>query len=84
MPARMWRHGIHEFLEVGSPGPENMLAIIYIAYSVMAFGGTESLRLEMFNKCINERLLVREPQFLTSFADRKRYYLEGQYSNRPH
>ena len=40
MPARMWRHGIHAFLEVlrqGLPESlEHMLAFIYIAYSMMA------------------------------------------------
>ena len=40
MPARMWRHGIHAFLEVlrhSLPDSlEHMLAFIYIAYSMMA------------------------------------------------
>ena len=40
MPARMWRHGIHAFLEVlrlWLPNSlEHMLAFIYIAYSMMA------------------------------------------------
>ena len=40
MPARMWRHGIHAFLEVlryRLPASlEHMLAFIYIAYSMMA------------------------------------------------
>ena len=40
MPARMWRHGIHGFLEVlrhRLPGSlEHMLAFIYIAYNMMA------------------------------------------------
>ncbi|KAL9004272.1 MAG: hypothetical protein Q9188_002907 [Gyalolechia gomerana] len=40
MPARMWRHGIHSFLEVlrhRLPGSsDHMLAFIYIAYSMMA------------------------------------------------
>ncbi|KAL8722090.1 MAG: hypothetical protein Q9181_007560, partial [Wetmoreana brouardii] len=40
MPARMWRHGIHAFLEVlrhRLPGSlDHMLAFIYIAYSMMA------------------------------------------------
>lgn len=40
MPARMWRHGIHAFLEVlrhRLPSSlEHMLAFIYIAYSMMA------------------------------------------------
>lgn len=40
MPARMWRHGIHAFLEVLRHSlPESldhMLAFIYIAYSMMA------------------------------------------------
>ncbi|KAG8525670.1 uncharacterized protein KY384_000430 [Bacidia gigantensis] len=40
MPARMWRHGIHGFLEVlryRLPDAfEHMLAFIYIAYSMMA------------------------------------------------
>ena len=40
MPARMWRHGIHAFLEVLRQRlPESldhMLAFIYIAYSMMA------------------------------------------------
>ncbi|KAL8692520.1 MAG: hypothetical protein Q9218_002465 [Villophora microphyllina] len=40
MPARMWRHGIHAFLEVlrhRLPGSlDHMLAFIYIAYSIMA------------------------------------------------
>lgn len=40
MPARMWRHGIHAFLEVlrhRLPGSiVYMLAFIYIAYSMMA------------------------------------------------
>ncbi len=40
MPARMWRHGIHAFLEVLRhrlpQSLEHMLAFIYIAYSMMA------------------------------------------------
>ena len=40
MPARMWRHGIHGFLEVlrhRLPGSlEHMLTFIYIAYNMMA------------------------------------------------
>ncbi len=40
MPARMWRHGIHAFLEVlrhNLPDSlEHMLTFIYIAYSMMA------------------------------------------------
>ncbi|EQL01457.1 hypothetical protein OCS_02837 [Ophiocordyceps sinensis CO18] len=40
MPARMWRHGIHSFLELlrhKLPGSlEHMLNFIYIAYSMMA------------------------------------------------
>lgn len=40
MPARMWRHGIHAFLEVLShrlpDSLEHMLAFLYIAYSMMA------------------------------------------------
>lgn len=40
MPARMWRHGIHAFLEVLRHrlphSLEHMLAFIYIAYSMMA------------------------------------------------
>ena len=40
MPARMWRHGIHAFLEVLRhrlpESLEHMLAFIYIAYSMMA------------------------------------------------
>lgn len=40
MPARMWRHGIHAFLEVlrhRLPDTlEHMLAFLYIAYSMMA------------------------------------------------
>ncbi len=40
MPARMWRHGIHAFLEVLRhrlpESMEHMLAFIYIAYSMMA------------------------------------------------
>ena len=40
MPARMWRHGIHAFLEVLRhrlpESLEHMLAFIYIAYTMMA------------------------------------------------
>ncbi|PTB73191.1 hypothetical protein M440DRAFT_1472444 [Trichoderma longibrachiatum ATCC 18648] len=40
MPARMWRHGIHSFLELlGQSLPalmEHMLAFIYLAYNMMA------------------------------------------------
>ena len=40
MPARMWRHGIHSFLEVLRhrlpDSLDHMLAFIYIAYSMMA------------------------------------------------
>ena len=40
MPARMWRHGIHAFLEVLRhrlpDSLEHMLAFIYLAYSMMA------------------------------------------------
>ena len=40
MPARMWRHGIHAFLEVLRhrlpDSTEHMLAFIYIAYSMVA------------------------------------------------
>ena len=40
MPARMWRHGIHAFLEILRhrlpDSLEHMLAFIYIAYSMMA------------------------------------------------
>lgn len=40
MPARMWRHGIHTFLEILRhklpDSLEHMLAFIYIAYSMMA------------------------------------------------
>lgn len=40
MPARIWRHGIHAFLEVLRhrlpQSLEHMLAFIYIAYSMMA------------------------------------------------
>ncbi|KAI9775610.1 MAG: hypothetical protein M1839_001011 [Geoglossum umbratile] len=41
MPARMWRHGIHSFLELLRhrlpDSLEHMLAFIYLAYSMMAF-----------------------------------------------
>ncbi|KAL7906844.1 hypothetical protein GGI35DRAFT_470810 [Trichoderma velutinum] len=41
MPARMWRHGIHSFLELlrhGLPDLiEHMLTFIYLAYTMMAF-----------------------------------------------
>lgn len=40
MPARMWRHGIHSFLELlrhRLPNSlDHMLAFIYLAYSMMA------------------------------------------------
>ena len=40
MPARMWRHGIHSFLEVLRhmlpESLDHMLAFVYIAYSMMA------------------------------------------------
>lgn len=40
MPARMWRHGIHSFLELlrhNLPGSyEHMITFIYMAYSMMA------------------------------------------------
>jgi hypothetical protein len=40
MPARMWRHGIHSFLELlrhKLPGSlEHMLSFIYLSYSIMA------------------------------------------------
>ncbi|KAH9203753.1 hypothetical protein DL95DRAFT_500671 [Leptodontidium sp. 2 PMI_412] len=40
MPARMWRHGIHSFLELlrhRLPASlDHMLAFIYLAYSMMA------------------------------------------------
>ncbi|KAJ9133182.1 hypothetical protein NKR23_g10896 [Pleurostoma richardsiae] len=40
MPARMWRHGVHSFLELlrhRLPGSlEHMLTFIYLAYSIMA------------------------------------------------
>lgn len=40
MPARMWRHGIHSFLELLRQqlpdSLEHMLAFVYIAYSMMA------------------------------------------------
>jgi hypothetical protein len=40
MPARIWRHGIHAFLEVLRQrlpeSQEHMLAFIYIAYTMMA------------------------------------------------
>jgi Est1 DNA/RNA binding domain len=40
MPARMWRHGIHSFLELlrhRLPGSlDHMLAFVYLAYSMMA------------------------------------------------
>ncbi len=40
MPARMWRHGIHAFLEVLrhrlQESLEHMLALLYVAYSLMA------------------------------------------------
>lgn len=37
MPARMWRHGIHAFLQHRLPESlEYMLAFIYIAYMMMA------------------------------------------------
>ena len=40
MPARMWRHGIHSFLEVLRhrlpDSLEHMLAFIYMSYSMMA------------------------------------------------
>ena len=40
MPARMWKHGIHSFLEETIQYPEarlyHILAFIYLAYSMMA------------------------------------------------
>ncbi|KAH7197616.1 uncharacterized protein B0J16DRAFT_391352 [Fusarium flagelliforme] len=39
MPARMWRHGIHSFLELLRHSPssfEHMLTFLYLAYSMMA------------------------------------------------
>ena len=40
MPARMWRHGIHAFLEILRhrlpESLEHMLAFLYIAYSMIA------------------------------------------------
>src|SRR5271154_358617 len=40
MPARMWRHGIHSFLELLRhrlpDSLDHMLAFVYLAYSMMA------------------------------------------------
>lgn len=36
MPARMWRHGIHSFMDLPDP-QDYMLAFIYLEYSMMAF-----------------------------------------------
>ncbi|KAK7425954.1 hypothetical protein QQZ08_007536 [Neonectria magnoliae] len=40
MPARMWKHGIHSFLELlrhrSPPSSEHMRTFIYLAYSMMA------------------------------------------------
>jgi len=40
MPARMWKHGIHDFLEVLrhrlASSLDHMLAFLYIAYAMMA------------------------------------------------
>ena len=84
MPARMWRHGIHEFLEVGRPGPEYMLFFMYIAHSLMALAGTESLRLEKIKKKTNERTITSQRTATSEICEgRKRYHSERKHGYRP-
>ncbi|KAL8752997.1 MAG: hypothetical protein Q9184_005554 [Pyrenodesmia sp. 2 TL-2023] len=59
MPARMWRHGIHAFLEVLRyrlpASSDHMLAFIYIAYSMMALlYETVSAFVETWIECLGD------------------------------
>ena len=59
MPASMWRHGIHAFLEVLRyrlpASSDHMLAFIYIAYSMMALlYETVSAFEEMWIECLGD------------------------------
>ena len=67
MPARMWRHGIHAFLEVLRhrlpESLEHMLAFIYIAYSMMALlyetvSAFEDTWIECLGKASQDRLMT--------------------------
>ena len=68
MPARMWRHGIHAFLEVLRhrlpDSIEHMLAFIYIAYSMVALlyetvPAFEDTWIECLGKYSNKRNIDR-------------------------
>lgn len=71
MPARMWRHGIHAFLEVlrdGLPQSlEHMLAFVYFAFSMMAL--------------LFKRVLTFEDTWLEGLGDLSRYRLAIEDDN---
>lgn len=59
MPARMWRHGIHTFLELLRHNlpyyMEHMLTFIYVAYSMMALLYRTVLAIEgTWTKCLGD------------------------------
>lgn len=59
MPARMWRHGIHSFLELLRlrlpASREHMLTFIYLAYSMVApLYETESRFEDMWMECLGD------------------------------
>lgn len=71
MPARMWRHGIHAFLEVlrhRLPASiDHMLAFIYIAYSMMAL--------------LYETVTTFEDTWIECLGDLSRYRMAIEDSN---
>lgn len=71
MPARMWRHGIHSFLDLRRRLPDSldfMLTFVYPAYSMMALL-MESVPafLETWIECLGDlaryRMAIEESKF---------------------
>jgi len=74
MPARMWRHGIHSFLELlrhRLPASlEHMLTFIYLAYSMMAL--------------LYETVPAFRDTWIECLGDLGRYRYVGHIGNRAH
>ena len=89
MPARMWRHGIHSFLELLRhrlpDSLEHMLAFIYLAYSMMtllyeAVPSFEDTWIECLGDLARYRIAIEDEKVhkdtsIERVGDVKRYYL---------
>lgn len=87
MPARMWRHGIHAFLEVLRhrlpESLEHMLAFIYIAYSMMALlYETVSTFEDTWIECLGKFVSARQKDHMSLYISIRRRPRKIPYGDR--